>query len=301
MAHAPIVISGEAFSEPEVIAGWSLFKKLRKVAKKVSRLAKKVSPVHRLGLDKLVKRYGRKVLKVAAPALGAASVAMPWLAPAAVAANIASRVMDHARRGKKTARAAMRLLGRGAKRGDRSSRGMMAMMKHLSRRRRQRRGRGRRRPRISPRMNAGILRQLAALARRGNARAAGTLRTIAGAAEQGDARCQQLLEQAAGTARWDEHAYAQSQPYDITASNRSAHNTQVIAGQDWDVVGPAGPGPVSASPDYNVIAGQYDVVAGGPIWDFLRPHRPYRSDQEPSLWGARDAYHEGLQAVAARG
>lgn len=284
-----LTIGGEAFAQPDVIAGWSLFKKLGRVVKKATRLAKKVSPLHMLGVPKLASKLVRPLLKTAAPMLGTASVAFPWLAPAAVAAKLASNVMRQAGRGKKAARAAMRLLGRSADRGSQNARRTMAIMRRLAARRAAPRAQ-----QALPRgMTPGLLRQLAAMARRGHVRAAGTLRTIAGAAERGDVGCQHLLEQAAGTSRWNDGSF---DGYHATAgAHATAGSWEVASGQDWEIVGQDRMGPVD---DYGSY---YDVVAGGPVWNAVKPQTPYRSDESPTYWGARDAYYDGLRAVPARG
>ena len=206
-----ITVGGEHFDGPDVVAGWNLFKKLKKFAKKAYKVAKKFSPIHRLGIHKLLKKYGRKALKYAAPALGVASIAMPWLAPAAIAAKLAQRVMRAARKGKKAARFAMRMFGRDAgRRGRRGrySRGIMRMMQRMRRPSFRRRTWRRRARGWARRFNPRMVRQMAYLARRGNMRAAGVMVDLAGNAEAGDTDCQHLLHQAAGTEHWNDGQHA---------------------------------------------------------------------------------------------
>lgn len=246
-----IVISGESFDGPDVVAGWSLFKKLKKFAKKAYKVAKKYSPAHRLGIHKLVKKYGRKALKYAAPALGVASIAMPWLAPAAIAAKLAQRVMKAARRGKKAARFAMRMFGRDAGRGNRYSRGMMRMMQRMRGRRRSRARRPwRRRARgWTRRFNPRMLRQMAVLARRGDMRAAGVMDDLAGNAEAGDPECQALLKAAGGTEHWNDGQHANV----VHAAPAAAPDA--VAGR-FDVLG-------LQDPAYSVAAGYDRVIVDG--------------------------------------
>lgn len=341
-----MVISGEQFSGPDVVAGWGIFKKIWKVAKKVHKVAKKLSPLHHLGVHKLVKKYARPVLKYAAPALGMASTVMPWLAPAAVAAKMAHGLMGKIRKGKKAARFAMRMFGRSAKRGSGPSRMMTSWMKKMALRRSRRRRRPAPRRRswgrgrwgaFARRFNPRMMRQMASMARRGNYRAAGTLQQIAGAADAGDPDCQHLLEAAAGTAHWDDgnwQGYHANHPeavagadydivpdtvdyqpsYDVVAGHtevvsRAPVETEVVSGlipgqayyQTHNASGQTVYTPVVRS-EYHAVAGHhYDVVAGGPVWDALKPQAPYRPDNAPNYWGSRDAYTDGLAAVPARG
>lgn len=166
------VISGETFDGDEVIAGFRLFKKLKKKLKKLKNVA-------------------QKGLKLATPALTMASFAMPALAPAAAATAIASRLTSSAKRGNRPARAAMRMFASSADRGDSDSARFLSILQRVSQ--------------AAPPtlMNSSLVRELAKRARQGNPKARSVLRRIAGLADQGDPKAQALLEQAAGSTRWD--------------------------------------------------------------------------------------------------
>jgi hypothetical protein len=163
------VIAGETFDGPEAVAGFRLFKKIKKNFKKIA----------------------NKALKVATPALGIASIAMPVLAPAAAASAIASRLTRAAKQGHRPARAAMRMFASSADRGDPDAQRFLGVLQRVSQ--------------AAPQslLNVAQLRELAARARRGNTKARCVLQHVAGLAEQGDPAAQTLLEQAAGTTRWD--------------------------------------------------------------------------------------------------
>jgi len=230
------VIAGETFDGPEAVAGFRLFKKLRKNFKKIA----------------------NKALKIATPALGIASLAMPALAPAAAATALASRLTRTAKQGHRPARAAMRMFASSAERGDSDSQRFLNILQRVSQ--------------AAPQtlLNVPQLRELAARARRGNTKARRILQHVAGLAEQGDTAAQTLLEQAAGTTRWD-----------LVAGHSLNADLEVMGG----CVPP-------------LAAGQAEIVAGGPVWDYFKPQRRFRSSQE--VWSPRDAYRLGIEAAPPR-
>ena len=231
------VISGETFDGSEVVAGFRLFKKLKKNIKKIANTA----------------------LKAATPALGIASIAMPALAPAAAATALASRLTRSAKQGHRPARAAMRLFASSADRGDSDAQRFLSILQRVSQ--------------AAPQtlMNGTHLRALAARARRGNPQALRVLRHVAGLADQGDPAAQALLEQAAGSSRWD---------------LVSGHSLNA----DLEVMGGCAPP--------QLAAGAAEIVSGGPVWDYFKPYRGFRTSQQ--VWSPRDAYRLGIEAAPPR-
>ena len=230
------VIAGETFDGPEAVAGFRLFKKIKKNFKKIA----------------------NKALKVAAPALGIASMAFPALAPAAAATAIASRLTRAAKKGHRPARAAMRMFASSADRGDPDAQRFLSILQRVSQ--------------AAPQtmLNVAQLRELVLRARRGNKKARRMIQHVAGLAEQGDTAAQTLLEQAAGTTRWD-----------------------LVAGHslnaDLEVMGGCMP---------PLAAGTAEIVAGGPVWDYFKPQRNFRTSQQ--VWSPRDAYRLGIEAAPPR-
>src|SRR5689334_6849947 len=95
-------ISGlDATSDLDVVAGFNLFKSMKKI--------------------------GRTVARAAPAALPVASL-IPGVGPAAIAATAALRVADAARKGSKPARVAMSMLGKRADGGDRDAQKWIALM-----------------------------------------------------------------------------------------------------------------------------------------------------------------------------
>jgi hypothetical protein len=231
------VIAGETFDGADVIAGARLFKKIKKALKKVGKFAK----------------------KMVGPALSIASLAMPALAPAAAAASMATKLIGNAKRGHRPSRAAMRLMGRSADRGDIEAQRFMSIAQRV----------GTPAPRTL--LNAAQMRELAMRARQGNPNAKSTLTYVAALADRGDENAQQLIEQAAGTARWD------------LVSGQSLN-------QDLEIL-ESGCTPRLAS-------GYADIISGGPVWDYLKPQRGYRAEQQ--VFSPRDAYRLGIEAAPFR-
>ena len=230
------VIAGETFDGTEAVAGFRMFKKIKKRLKKIA----------------------NKALKVATPALGIASMAFPALAPAAAATAIASRLTSAAKKGHRPARAAMRMFASSADRGDPDSQRFLSILQRVSQ--------------AAPQtmLNVAQLRELALRARRGNTKARRVLQHVAGLAEQGDTQAQALLEEAAGTTRWD-----------LVAGHSLNPDLEVMGG----CVPP-------------LAAGEAEIVAGGPVWDYFKPQRGFRSSQQ--VWSTRDAYRLGIEAAPPR-
>jgi hypothetical protein len=90
-----------ATDDLDIVAGFNLFKKLKKI--------------------------GRTVAKVAPAALPVAAL-IPGVGPAALAATAALRVADAARKGSKPAKVAMDVLGKRADAGDRDAQKWIALM-----------------------------------------------------------------------------------------------------------------------------------------------------------------------------
>ena len=235
------VIAGEAFDGDEVIAGLRLFKKIKQSLKKLGKFAK----------------------KLVGPALGIASIAMPALAPAAAAASMAHKLARSASAGHRPSRAALRMFGRSADRGDIDAQRFMSIVQRTTQ--------------AAPRtlLNGAQIRELALRARRGNPKARRMLQYVAGLADGGDPAAQALLEQAAGSARWD------------LVSGHSFN-------RDLEIMG------TGCAPQQQELAsmGMAEIVSGGPVWDYLRPRRGYRGDLQ--AWGPRDAYRLGIEAAPPR-
>jgi len=231
------VIAGETFDGEEVIAGARLFKKIKKALKKVGKFAK----------------------KIAAPALSIASLAMPALAPAAAAAAMATKLAKNAKQGHRPSRAAMRMMGRSADRGDTDAQRFMSILQRVAT------------PAPQTLLNTAQMRELALRARQGNPQARNTLTYVAKLADNGDESAQTLIEQAAGTARWD------------LVSGQSLN-------QDLEIL-ESGCTPRLAS-------GYADIISGGPVWDYFKPHRGYRPAQQ--VFSPRDAYRLGIEAAPFR-
>jgi hypothetical protein len=90
-----------ATSDLDIVAGFNLFKSLKKIGRTVAR---------------------------AAPAALPLATFIPGVGPAALAATAALRVADAARKGAKPARVAMDMLGKRADRGDRDAQKWVALM-----------------------------------------------------------------------------------------------------------------------------------------------------------------------------
>jgi hypothetical protein len=213
------VISGETFDAAEVIAGAKLFKKIKKALKKLGKFA----------------------AKIAAPALGIASIAMPALAPAAAAAAIATKVMKGAKRGHRPARAAMRMMGRSADRGDVEAQRFMNIAQRVAT------------PAPQTLLNAAQVRELALRARQGNPQARDTLSEVAELADNGDESAQTVLEQAAGTARWD-----------LVAGQSLNQDLEILES--------------GCTP--RVASGYEEIISGGPLWNYFAPHKGFRTSQQ---------------------
>jgi len=231
------VISGETFDASEVIAGAKLFKKVKKAFKKLGKFA----------------------AKIAAPALGIASLAMPALAPAAAAASFAQKLLKGAKRGHRPSRAAMRMLGKSADRGDTDAQRFMSIAQRVAA------------PAPKTLLNTAQVRELALRARQGNPQARDVLSEVAQLADDGDEAAQTMIEQAAGTARWD------------LVSGQSLN-------QDLEIL--------ESGCTPRVASGYEEIISGGPVWDYLRPHRGFRPEQQ--VFSPRDAYRLGIEAAPFR-
>lgn len=206
MQQGLYVIAGETFDEQDVVAGLRISKKLKRRLRKLKKVAS----------------------KAIMPALGVASIAMPALAPAAAAAAMASRLSTAAKQGKKPARAAMRLMGKSADRGDQDAQRFMAILQRVSQATP---------PQAAPRtlLNAAQIRELAQRARQGNKRARRVLQHVAGMADRGDPSAQSLLEHAAGTTRWDHPHHRGQSPLALPADTPA---DIVAGGPFWDFFKP---------------------------------------------------------------
>jgi hypothetical protein len=239
------MLAGEAFDTSEVLAGARIARKIKRKLKKLGSIAK----------------------KIASPALGVASFAMPALAPAAAAAAIATKVAKSAKRGHRPARAAMHMLAHRADRGDADAQRFVGIAQRVST------------PAPKTLLNAAQMRELALRARQGNPTARSTLEHVANLADEGDKAAQLLIEQAAGSARWD-----------LVAAGHSLN-------QDLEILG-SGCEPHLVSGYADIVSGAYaDIVSGGSVWDRIvrrGTRRPGRSKLS-----SRDLYRLGLEAASS--
>ena len=70
---------------------------------------------------------------------------------------------------------------------------------------------------------------------------------------------------------------------------------EVISGQHGNASGH--PDVVASTAQQSGVDHRGEIIAGGPVWDALKPRWGYRSEDE--TWGPRDNYQLGLQAVPA--
>lgn len=313
-------------TDDEIVEAGRLFRRFRKRMKKVRRRLRK--------FGKKMLKIAKPVLSVAAtvyPALAPAAAAVATASKLLDKSRRGSRaargalkaIAHHAKGGNADARRMLATLRQVD--GFRRKRGRYPRPALRPRR-------GKTNPRMVaqlrrqlPRMQSRQLWSLLRSAQRGNTVAGEAVEYIGACADEGDKDAQRLLYTASGGESalvdrwgaiiagadpddWDHEIDGDgtaagmvldlplAQYTEVSGDYDATADTEILAGEGDDEVSQILAGvDDDTEDDTEILAGVEEILAGGPLWDQIKPRLGYRDESE--AFGARDAYRLGLEGI----